>query len=256
VFDGWDADTRQALHDGDICSPVDRLAAISALDIAKRWRHEVEIAPPGVIAAMLRRRRVELARRAARLQEQCPGAEDRLREFFDVMIEHLRRERRALSAQRVRLPSAGARARARTVPRPRQRRDGSSRRSVRAGPDDDSHESEPPGEGSAGRLCECGCGRSLEGKRPQARTFNASCRQRVARNKRGAAATNQERFDQTVRWLLTLRPEADINTVTEALANGAVRGDIGERLIRRLTEARLRMLRTGRGPRLTRAEIP
>jgi hypothetical protein len=69
------------------------------------------------------------------------------------------------------------------VPRPRERRDSGRRGSTRAGPDDDSGESEPPG-GATGRLCECGCRRDITHKRAHARTFDATCRKRLERRRK------------------------------------------------------------------------
>lgn len=63
------------------------------------------------------------------------------------------------------------------------RRRSTSRSSARSGDSGDDGPGEPPA-----RVCECGCGRSLEGRRPQARWYEPdTCRMRAARRDRGAA---------------------------------------------------------------------
>ena len=68
--------------------------------------------------------------------------------------------------------------------RPRERRDGSRKHSTRGGTDDEpgGSDPEPPSSGApTGRLCKCGCGRSIAHKRSHAETFDAACRKRIQR---------------------------------------------------------------------------
>jgi hypothetical protein len=85
----------------------------------------------------------------------------------------------ALSVQTVGLTAKerAGRPRARGAGRPAVR--GSSRRSsARSGDSGEDGEPEPP---QAGRLCQCGCGRSIDHLRRDARYFEACCRVRAQR---------------------------------------------------------------------------
>jgi hypothetical protein len=123
---------------------------------------------------------------------------------------------------------------------------GSSRRSsARSGDssNDDDGEPEPPGK-PAGRLCACGCGRSLDGRRRHALLCGPRCQKRIERQKQAAAsvAANDRTSDQ--RWQRTLALAADIAKVEAAIADGAVATATGECLLAILLRRRLRMLGT------------
>jgi hypothetical protein len=111
--------------------------------------------------------------RQARMDADVRAMEDRASHLEDLMrlnAVYLRQRERQTSAPLTpRRPSCAA--------RPRERRDGSRRRTVRAGPSADDGPSPP-----AARLCACGCGRDLAGRRSDCSAFDASCRSRLARD--------------------------------------------------------------------------
>ena len=76
---------------------------------------------------------------------------------------------------------------------------GASRRaSARSGdsgedPGGDEPEGPEPSGRSAGRLCACGCGAGLDGRRADALTFGPACRKRLSRRERELASVNASR---------------------------------------------------------------
>jgi hypothetical protein len=156
----------------------------------------------------------------------------------------LRRQARAATAPAPELSSRAAKS-----PRVRERRDGSRRHSTRGGTDDDpddSPEAPEPSSDAGRRFCACGCGRTLDGKKANAKVFENACQQRLGRATRAAAAEREDQLEQAVRWLTSLRSRADIATVHQAVANGTISGDTGAALVRLLLRGRLRELRGGR----------
>ena len=107
------------------------------------------------------------------------------------------------------------------------------------------------------RLC-LACGRSIADKPRHPKYCDARCgdRFRKQRERRRDAEDKvaANRRDAATRWRRSLRPDADIDVVIRAVADGRRSADLGRRLIRRLIEDRLAMLRgssqvkkTGRG---------
>jgi hypothetical protein len=132
--------------------------------------------------------------------------------------------------------------------RPRERREASRRGSTRAGPDDP--DPPQPGDSIVGRLCACGCGRSLEGKRRDARVFDNTCQQRLGRRKKAEVGALNDEPSADQRWARTLPLAGDIATVEAALADGSISLLAGGRLLSLLVRARLKQLR-GPSYRLT-----
>lgn len=143
--------------------PPDRLTGLEALDALK-------------------------AREEARLDyfAGCEGATvDQLRADARALITKVDRSvtHTTRSRARGRAVSRPLRTRSREShsTRPGHRRSAASSTTSSSDPGDSDEPGPWPGEAGYGRLCACGCGRSLRGKRADAKTFGASCRQRLAR---------------------------------------------------------------------------
>lgn len=124
--------------------------------------------------------------------------------------------------------------------RPRRKRAtirGASRRaSARSGDSGD----DPPGEP---RLCACGCGRSLQGRRSHCRVATNACQQRLQAQQHADDASRAARSTSAIRWIATLATAAEIHEIEVAIRDRRLNADTGRRLIDLLAARRLRALR-------------
>jgi hypothetical protein len=146
--------------------------------------------------------------------------------------------RRVAQSQRV-----GCRATRISIPRQRERRDGSRRHATRGGTDDDASGEpgglDPEAESPARqpRICAApGCTNEIPaGSRSDRLTCTDACRQALFRQN----APHR-------RWSRTLLLARDIDRVKAALADGKIAPATGDRLLALLTAKRLQLLRAGR----------
>lgn len=214
---------------------------------------------PRVFALMDSRSKRIVRERASRRLEYARRRAERAHKDEHLSPGAIADSNREIATAQQRLASISMRPRTTTPPPGRSRRGAgrpavrgaarrSSARSGDSGESGDDDESEPP---RSGRLCECGCrpaheirvcacgcGREITHKRADARTFGASCRQKLSREASRATAANPN--DQ--RWKRTLAIAADIAHVEQALVSGALDAGTGARLIALLTQDRLNAL--------------
>jgi hypothetical protein len=155
------------------------------------------------------------------------------------------RAEEAAQAARLAQTQATVRVARLVAPRPRGAGRPRARRSSRSGDGEDGKDGEPEPPGKlAGRLCACGCGRGLDGRRRDALVCSPRCQKRVERDKQAAASVAANDRSSDERWQRTLPLAADIAKVEAAIADGTVATATGECLLAILLRRRLRMLGT------------